>query len=123
MTHEFEVGDKVRVLAPDVYSGRCGVVVNINDSGLNYLVRLDLGNNDMQRFYRAEQLDLWTPEADELTRLRAELAQVKAELVTFAIVIDACVNLTCLMANGYDTENGNALLKRATAYMKRNMVE
>lgn len=66
----FEIGDKVRVIGlTDVYAGRCGEVVDHLENGVNYRVKLDLGNNHMHRIYHADELELWKPaEPDEYTR-------------------------------------------------------
>lgn len=78
-TSVFEVGDKVQVAPGDLYTGRCGVIVDHLENGVNYRVKLDLGNNDMHRLYHADELVLWKPEGDELAALRRENAALKKQ--------------------------------------------
>lgn len=77
----FEIGDKVRVIGlTDVYAGRSGVIVDHLENGVNYRVKLDLGNNDMHRIYHASWLELWKPaEPDTYTRLQQENADLIIE--------------------------------------------
>jgi hypothetical protein len=90
-------------------AGFVGSVVHVDEQGVVVSFRGD------EWRLTANEIELWTPEADTVSALKQQLADVRSELVTFAIVIHQCVGLSELMLVGYDTENGNALLKRAEA--------